>query len=313
MKRPLLCLALLLPLLVDAQISFHRYLDSTSTWFEWQNVYVFSGPGCTLGGDLQTYYRNHIVGWDSLDGQAWYLVHQDWSSTQTCIGQSPVYNVGQTVAPLTYRIREDSSGRIWRKEGNLAEILRYDFRPGLGVADTLWMDDRTVPCAIAQIDTVYLGTDARKRYWCACTQATTPQYVIEGVGYNHGFDALGAFCSDLIDYEFNMVCYHQGGDSIIVDSLRQCGTPVHNPQVGIADAVLPNFSVHWQEADQALALNLPAKLRQLHWEVIDAGGRRVADGSDPGERIALPGLPAGIYVFVGRHAQGSMTRRFLRP
>lgn len=313
MRRIYLLLCLLLPLFAHAQITYHRYLDSTSTWFEWQNAYVFSGPNCTLGGDIETYYRNHIVGWDSLDGQAWYLVHQDWASTQTCVAQPPVYNVGQTISPLSYRIREDSASRIWRKEGNLPEILRYDFQPGLGIADTLWMEDRTVPCAIAQIDTVYLGSTPRKRYWCDCSQPGNPQFVVEGVGYNRGFDALWSFCSALIDFDYSLVCYHQGGDSIILDTVHQCGTPDHNPQVGIADAVLPALSVHWLEADQALALDLPAHLVGLQWAVHDPSGRRLAQGANPGDHIVLPGLPAGIYLFVGQHAQGSFTKRFLRP
>lgn len=313
MKRIYLLLCLLLPVFAHAQITYHRYLDSTSTWFESEYAYIFGGPGCTFGGDTVIQTRYHVVGWDSLDGHAWYLIHKDWVSTTTCQGSAPSTTVGQTTPPLTHRIREDSSGRIWRKEGNVAEILRYDFNPGLGIADTLWMDDRTVPCAIAQIDTIYLGAAPRRRYWCDCSQPADPQFVIEGIGCNRGFDAAFSMCGQQVDYSLSLVCYHQGGDSIIVDSLKPCGVPVHNPQVSVLDAMAPAVSVHWQEAQQSLVLDLPAQLRQLDWAVYDAGGRRLAQGRDPGDRIALPGLAAGIYIFVGRNAQGSFSKRFLRP
>jgi hypothetical protein len=310
-KRILLLLVLLLPLVLHAQIGYHRYLDSTSVWFEWAKGAVFAGPNCPLGGENTTFYRYHIVGWDSLDGQAWYLVHQDWTSTQVCFGQPTQYGAGQSVLPSTFRIREDSTGKIWRKDGAFAPVLRYDFQPGLAVADTLWMEDRLMPCAIAAIDTVYLGTDARKRYWCACSQPSHLQYVIEGIGYNQGLDVTWAMCSQVLDIEFKMICYHQGGDILLLDSLLTCGIPLHNPTVGIVVPDLSGASVDWQESGERLVVRLPAGTVEFDWVLYDPSGRRIRAGVDVAGPLELPGLAQGMYIFVGQTSGGRFIRRFV--
>lgn len=311
MKRVPLLLSLLLPLFLHAQISYNRYLDTTCTWFEWEYATIFGSPTCVFGGDYTNQIRWHIVGWDSLDGEAWYLLHQDVASTTVCFGQPPQYGAFQSPMPPTSRIREDSSGRIWRKESTAAQVMRYDFRPGLQVADTLWMNDYTVPCAIAAIDTVYLGTEARKRYWCDCSQPHDPHYVIEGIGYFRGLDYPWTTCNQTLDMELRLVCFHKGGDSLILDTIRPCGIPPHMT-VGIEEAALSSLSIHWQAADESLLLSALPPGGSLEWTLFDPQGRLLRSGLQADTRIPLPNLSGGLYLFVGRNESGQFAKRFVR-
>jgi hypothetical protein len=313
MKFKFLFLCLLLPLFIHAQVSYNRYLDSSSVWFEWSSGMYWSPNGCNMGGELVKFYRRHIVGWDSLDGQAWYLLHEDWTSEIICSFQPTQYGAWQAPMPPTSRIREDSTGKIWRKEGNAPAVMRYDFRPGLQVTDTLWMEDYTQHCAIALIDTVYLGSDTRQRYWCDCSQPGDSHYVIEGVGYFRGLDAtIVSVCNPTIDFELRMICYHQGGDSIILDSQKPCGLPSHNPQVGVAEAALQGFSVYWQATDESIVLTQLPPGGKLEWTLFDPQGRLVRAGIHASTQIPLPDLSSGLYLFVGRNGSGQFVKRFVR-
>lgn len=210
----------------------------------------------------------------------------------------------------TSRIREDSSGRIWLKEGAQPALVLYDFQPGLQVADTLWMGDYFYPCAIANIDTVYLGAEPRKRYRCACNSGE-PDFVIEGIGFCRGLNLTWGLCG-IADVNPRMICFHKGSDSMIVDTIVPCDPPPHIT-VGIEETDMDDLlRVYWREADESLLLTQLPPGGDLEWTLFDPQGRLLRSGLQADTRIPLPNLSGGLYLFVGRNESGQFAKRFVR-
>jgi hypothetical protein len=298
MKKTLLLFALLLPLFGSAQITYHHYLDSSSVWFERTGWAIFNSfPNCVNGGGGERYTRYHIIGWDSLDGEAWHLVHEDWDAVWGCQGYALNYAVSPANNIPTYRIREDSMGNIWTKSDSSPAVLSYAFTPGLTLGDQLWMDDHQYACNIDSIDTLYLGINPRKRYWCACNLQNDTQFIVEGIGYNKGQSNGFFLCNSIYDNDFELVCYGMGSDTLTVSPGYICGRPAHNPLVGSPDPQAEPITVQYLPANEELVLQHVAPRGRSAWQVINMQGQVLRTGADCPARISVAGLPTGIYVF----------------
>lgn len=313
MKKFTLFVALLLPLFATSQITYHHYLDSSVVWFEHHGWAMFGGPNCVQGGDGSEYTRYHVVGWDSLAGEAWYKIHYDWTRWIYCIGYPPVNSVGQSPPGEFMRLREDSLGNIWTIDGSLTQRLLYAFSPSLGIGDVLTMDNNQVPFVIDSIDTVYIGTEPRRRYWPDCSQGPwDAQYVVEGIGYILTVWDQYWFCQTFFDNSSTIVCYQRHDDTLTLDSNFVCGTPDHNPLVSVVDADLAALALRWDAAGytlQVIGADLPS---DLQWQVVDMRGAVLRRGNELVDQIALPGLAAGIYLFVAATDGQQFVRRFVQ-
>jgi hypothetical protein len=315
MKRLLLCFALLLPMLLSAQIGYQRYFTNLYRWFEgsWWSIFATGNPPCYIGGDGEGYDRYHVVGVDSIEGHWWYQIHHDWEDRIYCGGSgSPTVTYpGQDPNPFTFRIREDSTGKIWKRDGMGTRLL-YDFEPSIGVGDTLWMNDHQDSCVVGSMDTVYIGNSARKRYWCVCdSMSTQNDFVIEGVGTNDGFDNFYALCYETLDGYDAFICVTWGINTLVVNPNFDCGVPPHNP-VGVEEGLSSLIHVQWNETRQELLVEGMTPPVDFQWEVLDMQGRVLCHGGDYAERIHLPDLAAGMYLFSATDGAARKALRFMK-
>jgi hypothetical protein len=305
MRKIYFVIALLLPISLFSQPVYQHYLDTTVTWFE------YSG-GSFGNSSMQQYTRNHVIGEDSFAGERWYLMHQDWVTTYQTWPNQPTTTTGQSANPGNYRIREDSLGNIWTLDPNGQANLLYEFRTGMTVGDTMWMYDRNLFCEIGLIDTVYLGIEPRARYWCDCSTPFDPRYIVEGIGYNLAFNSwVYPVCQPTWDAHYRQVCYQKQGDILVLDTSFVCGTPAHFPPVGVADPMEAGLSVRWSAVNQELVLHSEELLEGFQWAIHDLNGRVLMEEDGFRERILLPELARGMYVFVGRSDGGRKVLRFL--
>lgn len=307
----LLALSLIFPLSSEAQISYHHYLDSTYTWYLGADTYIFSSPNCLFGGLSRQIQYRHIVGIDSMQGHWWYKVHTDVQNTEYC-DMGPT-----TVSPaqsLTYilRIREDTAGKIWTLRPNGDVRLLYDFGQPIVVGDEMWMDDSTYACNVGRIDSVYFGQEARARYWCACDSnqplPMVPTYIIEGVGSNKGIESPTDPCFELIDANQYTICASLGGDTVLIDSIVPCGTPGHII-VGLVTELENTLQMRWNQAGNEMWLSNWSQFETQSWKVYDLNGKRLFSGTGLADRISLPNLSTGMYIF---SVEGHSSRKSIR-
>ncbi|MFN8398180.1 MAG: T9SS type A sorting domain-containing protein [Bacteroidia bacterium] len=316
MKKLLLTFSLLLPITLIAQVTYHHYLNNTVTWFEYSSYYIFPTfqPPCYLDGLSQTHHRYHVMGEDTIDGYAWYQIHYDAITEVYCGNNTQPTVVTPSQTPSFYfRIREDSLGNIWQRTDQQTKLL-YEFRPAMGIGDTLWMNDHVAECVIDSLDTLYLGTDPRQRYWCACDSGSPTAeraFVVEGIGYSRNFDNLDQFCQTVVDNQFFMICVEKDGDTLVLNSQEPCGIPMHNP-VSVEEPLLEGLQVAWIAADEELLLRQTRPLPELQWEILDMQGKLLANGAEFRERIALPGLSAGLYIFRGESQGRRQVLKFMK-
>ncbi len=175
------------------------------------------------------------------------------------------------------------------------------------------MYNNQIPFVIGSIDTVYLGTEARKRYWSTCVLPTYgPQFVIEGIGFEMGFWDQYSVCQTLADISASMVCYQKHGDTLVLDPIAECGTPAHNPLVGIEDEMSHSLEVRWEAGRSTLFFVQMPNDRAFQWQVVDARGGLIRRGEGLPEQIALPELAQGMYLFWANDGRSQKAYRFLK-
>lgn len=311
----LLSITFVFPLLANSQIAYHHYLDSTYSWSEGRSSVSFPGGSpCYMGGLTVTASNNHIIGIDSLDGFWWYQVHQDVQSTNSC-DFGPTYVGAPYPYPDLQYIREDSSGKIWRRGFNGRSEMMYDFGQPIAVGGTVWMGDSIFACNVDRIDSVYIGQEARARYWCACDSNTSPfidpGYVIEGVGHSRGFHVFMNPCDLFADNNQYLICATIQTDTMIIDSLRPCGYPGHIV-VGVNDVLENDLQVWWDETSELIQIRSSRPVKNANWLLYDLNGRTLAKGDRISDQISVPSLLPGMYLFVLKDDSRMKVLRFLK-
>lgn len=293
------------------QGGYQHYFNGTYEWYETQ---YGSTPGDTINCMVEYFNHDefyHIDGTDSVDGFHWYTVHHDRQETTECgvITTSPTTGS----AGPAFRIREDSTGKIWHRLNNATIQMAYDFRPGIGIGDTLWMRDYTVHIVVASIDSLNFGMGKRARYWGACSSSSNPVYVVEGIGTMRSFSPSPFLCFPTADAHNGIGCASIDGSTLILDSSLACGSPVH-VVVGLEDEIETGIGFAWYPVSERVVLTDLPSLETQGWVVYDINGRILYTGSHLKEEIPLPGLTPGMYVFVarGNGEQAAQAWRFLR-
>lgn len=238
----------------------------------------------------------HVIGWDTLEGNTWYLLHSDEYRRCQCIGHPPVDEVYESPIPSDWRMREDSLGNIWTKFGTDAPILHYAFPQGIGVGDTIFMSDHNAWLPIDSIDTVWIGMQPRMRFWSTCGDPWQPEYVIEGIGFNMGFFQQWWSCNGPVwDNYLSIVCYMQGGDTLGIDTAQACGFPPHHPLLSVAEPDVSGQPLSWMPA-QSLVMGAGVD-EGTAWRLYDVTGRLVDAGWWPGSSLELEIGRPGLYLF----------------
>jgi hypothetical protein len=316
-KTPLLAFALFLTFTgsVCAQGPYQHYFNSTYQWNETVISVIFSGGmPCYLGGLYTQRMSYHVVGIDSVDGYFWYKVHHDWQNETWCDGSTTtiIAPPGGT-AGVAFRIREDSTGKIWRRFNSGTIDLMYDFRPGLGLADSLWVYNYTDYIVIDSIDSLNFGAGNRARYWSACTNIDEDIYIVEGIGSSRGLEYVSSFCGPVWDNNFVLQCAKIDNSTLVLNADYPCGVPGH-VIVGVDDEMETEVQVRWDRNNERLVLQQMDPLEYQPWAVYDISGRVIRSGDRLAGEIMLPGLSSGIYIFLLQPAPGQnpIVKKFLR-
>lgn len=304
---------------LSAQGAFQNYFNSTYEWYETENLAIFIStyPPCyTDGGSEYTRSYFHIVGTDSVDGFHWYKVHRDWQNVVQCGAGSPMPQPPEPAAGV-FRIREDSTGKIWTRTNDSTIVMSYDFRPGILVGDTLWMNDYQDYCEVILIDSVSLGTERRARYWCEdCGYLPEPNrdvYVVEGVGLNQGFFRSDMACDGIWDFDAAISCCKKDGATLSMHPWYLCNTPGHII-VGVDDELETDLEFTWHAASERILVKGLDPLETRAWMVYDVQGRQMAKGDRLNQEVHLPDLASGMYIFVAEPVgnEKPISWRFLR-
>lgn len=305
---------------LSGQGTYQHYFNSTYQWYEtYKSVILPGSPGsqCNNGGDATLWMYHHITGIDSVDGYHWYMVHSDYQEEHACTNGPTLYPPPQGTSGVNFRMREDSTGKIWIRKSDSQTVLLYDFRPGILVGDSLWMDDHSKFCAVTMIDTVDLGPERRARYWCdACGSNPNPNrdvFIVEGMGLNQGFFESDLICNTHPYAGVGMACCEKDSSRYVFDSTYVCGTPGH-VIVGLDDRIESSIQLTWQRGNERILVKNADPMAQRPWAVYNVQGMRMAKGDHLPDEIYLPGLVPGMYILVAEAAvnEKPVVWRFLR-
>ena len=195
---------------VKAQIT-NPYLDSTSTWYE-----IFGGAnGITIYKDYNKYFfdGDTVISGNNYYKLYWNQIDSIWDAfTQnfmTVNYYNHVYQGG---------LREDSLKRFYLMyQSQTVESLLFDFN--LSVGDSL--PDMTSnygcnnpPGTVANIDTVYLGSQALKQFHFPPGIFNKTLY--EGIGSSGGLIWSGSLCQ-AIEVGGCLIAYKKGIDSLYIN------------------------------------------------------------------------------------------------
>jgi hypothetical protein len=311
------------PAVLPAQITYQHYLNSSFQWWEMEWYTVFPGPSqsvCQLEEvSVVTYYYYHVTGTDSIDGNAWYLIHRDGQEFATC-GDTLFAGSPFSYAGVTFRLREDSTGQVWKRDPNGTIFRLYQHSPGTGIGDTIFNPGSggASSITVGAIDTVYFGQDARIRYHGDCGPDNTTDFLIEGGITTTSFGGLPA-CFQIASMPQNrLICAEKDGHRLDIfqgtNYTMVCGIPSHVTPLGIADKWENSLLVSWNGRDETLLLHNWQPQSRRGWAVYDIAGKRLAEGDHLEAEIRVAGLSAGMYVFVveAKATAKPLVRRFVK-
>jgi hypothetical protein len=279
-----------------AQITYFHYFNNGYEWYEGSWGVNFSHPNCTNGGDIFEKYYYHFTGQDSFDGHWWYRVHWDKVSRLECLMGPTIYEPAFPGPSVGFYLREDASRKIYVANAQMQTTLLYDFGAPLGIGDTLWMQNHSNFCKVGSIDSVYFGTELRRRFHCDCDNqppGVDPKFVIEGVGANEGFQNTWTLCMQIADAESYTICAFKDGHELLVSNQDTCGIPGHI-LVGMEAQIAEDFPIRWNGARSEIWLD-PHYLG-YQWEILDMMGRRLGAGDLQSDVLDASRLPGGNYL-----------------
>ena len=218
---------LALLLFVADSIHSQQYLDQTCTW-------VVMRTSSSMAGFHKKYMTITVDGDSIIQGQTYHKLYEEGIDSITFFGASSAYTVH--LPKVLYGLLREDSSKIYSWSGQ--ESLLYDFtRPvgdvisqGTGCIDT-----------IVQIDTVYLGTSALKRWNFAPASEMLPY--VEGIG--SVTEPFGPRCM-IIGAVSTLICYGRNGGQIHFAPSLNCY--VYNSVVELQEEALevrvyPNPSI----------------------------------------------------------------------
>lgn len=195
-------------------------------------------------------------------------------------------------------LRQDSTGKVYRKQRDVPEFLLYDF--GLQVNDTIQLNEYCT-LRVLEVDSIVLNNgEQRKRL--KLTKADDPrwgeQYWIDGIGSEFGMLSHFGYC--YTDYADGLLCFYQNGELLYPENPPSCFiTGVEKLEELTSVNVFPNpFSGYLIIEDE--------EKRMERYLIYNNLGQYVQGGliNNSFSRIELEGLPKGFFYLVLRDREG---------
>ncbi len=294
--------AILIALLLAAQLKAQPYLNETSQWKQYYRHSVFP-PGLAFVEDV-------II---RLDGD-------------TLVGTTTYHKVLKTGQATTYYVQSGDTtyhGPIHEYLDPIREVdhfmyaydrqagqeyLLYDFSAAVG--DTL-LSGNCATDTVVSIDTVYLGDQPRKRFHLTPGPHGEICTLIEGVGPTFGL--YWQPCNVVPDPQIYLQCYSQDGDVMPFDSTYDCGGLILADQTVEADtwSVRPNPFTDEIEIEFPDEFQQPASISVVNLMGVVVFEKQLLPVNSI-ERIDLPDMPAGIYMVMLRYHQGIISKKMMK-
>lgn len=188
------------------------------------------------------------------------------------------------------------------------EYLLYDFSAAVG--DTL-MSGKCKRDSVLSIDTVYLGDVPRRQFHLPTPYPVEISTLVEGIGSTFGFYIHA--CNIIPNPVVYLQCFCQDGSCIKFKGNYDCSSLlVANQEINEnAFSILPNpfideIEIHFPDAFQhAVSIVIVNLLGAVVFEEQRSSPNAI-------ERIALPDLPAAMYVVSIRHQYGITSQKMMK-
>ena len=255
-----------------------------------------------INGWLNTEIRYHLGNPMVANGHSWTELWQTYESTFVSMDPDTTVYYPE-VTEYRGAMREEGSRVYWFDLGGTAGQLLYDF--DLSVGDTLpesfiHYNNNAI---VASIDTLWMDGAAHKRFNLV-GNGILGNYIIEGVGTNHGpIQHLGLG----IDIVHGLNCFGRNGVTLFPDTSTACNSTTSiaqakheaqralqvwpNPVASTATVTFKGLAVE--------RLQLINVAGQVVWQ------QRIAKQQGPSVVLSLPELPNGYYVLKAQAKDGS--------
>ena len=280
-------------LIIHWNTSFSQnYLAINTEWTENSGV-CGVGPYCTsqeytIRLDADTIINNISYFKTKREG-----ITTTWNWTvDTLVSVNPIDD-------YHYPLREEQGVFYYYIPSTMTEILLHDFN--LSVGDTaIYNSPCTNPQVVMKIDTIFFGTQMRKRFLfeLELNGASSPLY--EGIGLSRGLFVRP--CSGSIGIEFgsSLQCYTTGAETIQIDTSGQCETTI---PVNTKEVINNEFKIYPNPFDDRIFIeNKWHNSNELRMKLFDFQGSLVITKQiSPSENlieISTKDIKSGKYVLV---------------
>lgn len=189
-------------------------------------------------------------------------------------------------------VREDTTKKVFYKDGNANEVLLYDFN--LDINDTFQIETFCT-LQVVDIDTVVLNNGEqrrRKRLVNKLYPEWGDQYWIDGIGSNFGVISHFGFC--YTDYPEGFLCFYANDELLFPESPPSCFiTEIDKLPVSEPIHIYPNPMHNRLNIEDPEAHFTDYSLYNVFGELLDMGKLTGVH-----TQIECGTIPAGFYVVV---------------
>ena len=296
------CAFTLLAFFLSAHLTGQPYLNETSQWKQYFQYYEYP-PGYEIIEDIWI----KLDGDTTIEGTTYFKVLKTGFDTTDQINTGGTDTYG-TIFEYLDPIREGDKSIFAFNRKTQKEYLLYDFSAAVG--DTL-MSGKCKRDSVLSIDTVYLGDVPRRQFHLPTPYPVEISTLVEGIGSTFGFYIHA--CNIIPNPVVYLQCFCQDGSCIKFKGNYDCSSLlVANQEINEnAFSILPNpfideIEIHFPDAFQhAVSIVIVNLLGAVVFEEQRSSPNAI-------ERIALPDLPAAMYVVSIRHQYGITSQKMMK-
>lgn len=289
-------------LFLSAQLMGQPYLNETSQWKQYFRYSEYP-PGFAFIEDIWI----KLDGDTTIEGTTYFKVLKTGFDTTDQINTGGTDTYG-TIFEYLDPIREGDKSIFAFNRKTQKEYLLYDFSAAVG--DTL-MSGKCKRDSVLSIDTVYLGDVPRRQFHLPTPYPVEISTLVEGIGSTFGFYIHT--CNIIPNPVVYLQCFCQDGSCIKFKGNYDCSSLlVANQEINEnAFSILPNpfideIEIHFPDAFQhAVSIVIVNLLGAVVFEEQRSSPNAI-------ERIALPDLPAAMYVVSIRHQYGITSQKMMK-
>jgi hypothetical protein len=194
-------------------------------------------------------------------------------------------------------LRQDSTKKVFYKEGDTDEILLYDF--SLEINDVFQVDGFCTQIVDA-VDSVILNNgEVRKRWKLSVLDLPGwgEEYWIEGIGSDYGVISRLLFC--FFDYTDRFLCFYSNSDLLYPDSPSSCFiTPLKEIEQG-------NIKIYPNPIQDVLFIEDHESIFD-EYIIYDATGKIILNGTLRNGQIHLREIKRGFYFLLLKNKEGAL-------